>query len=152
MEIQGKIIQVLPLQSGIGKASGKEWKKQEYVLETIDQFPKKICFNLWGDAIDRAQLHEGEDVTVQIDIESREFNGRWYTDVKGWRVDRGFVSLNPGIGGAPAPQPMATPQPPSYVAPQRQTAPIVNDPFGGAPTVASGSIDTSPNIADDLPF
>ena len=55
MEIQGKIVQILPLQSGVGKASGKEWKKQEFVLETLEsQFPRKICFNLWGDLIDPA--------------------------------------------------------------------------------------------------
>lgn len=92
MEIQGRIIQVLPLQSGVAKASGKEWKKQDYVIETSEQYPKKVCFCLWGDAIDRTNLLAGEDVTVQIDIESREFNGRWYTEVKAWRVDRGLVS------------------------------------------------------------
>lgn len=92
MEIQGRIIQVLPLQSGVAKASGKEWKKQDYVIETFEQYPKKVCFCLWGDAIDLTNLLAGEDVTVQIDIESREFNGRWYTEVKAWRVDRGLVS------------------------------------------------------------
>lgn len=95
MEIQGKIVEVLPLQSGTGKASGKDWSKQEYILETLDsQYPKKICFNLWGDRIGQFNLQVGEDVTVQIDIESREFNGRWYTDVRAWRVDRGLNSLN----------------------------------------------------------
>lgn len=122
MEIQGKIVQILPLQSGVGKASGKEWKKQDYILETLEsQFPRKICFNLWGDVIDRTALQVGEDVTVQVDIESREFNGRWYTDVKGWRVDRGLISLqNVGTVAAPAPQT-------GYAQPQAQPA---NGPFG----------------------
>lgn len=89
MEIKGKIIQVMEPIGGISKSTGKEWKKQEYILETTDsQYPRKICFNLWGDVMDRANIQLGEDVTVQVDIESREFNGRWYTDVKGWRVDR----------------------------------------------------------------
>lgn len=146
MEIQGKIIQVLPLQSGVGKASGKEWKKQEYVLETIDQYPRKICFNLWGDTIDRAQLQVGEDVTVQVDVESREFNGRWYTDVKGWRVDRGFVSLAAPSVAAPS----AAPAPPAYAAPQQPLG--GHDPFAGAATVPSSSLGVTPGAGDDLPF
>lgn len=145
MEIQGKIVQVLALQSGVGKASGKEWKKQEYVLETLEsQYPRKICFNLWGDLIDRAALQVGEDVTVQIDLESREFNGRWYTDVKGWRVDRGLVSLqNVGAATAPAPQT-------GYSQPQ--TTPAASNPFGGVnpPTVSAPATEVSP--ADELPF
>lgn len=149
MEIQGKIIQVLPLQSGVGKASGKEWKKQDYILETIDSFPKKICFNLWGDAIDRAQLQVGEEVTVQIDIESREFNGRWYTDVKGWRVDRGFISLANPTTQIAAPQPAAAPVPPAYTAPQPAAS---RDPFGSAPSIPSSGINVVPESGDDLPF
>lgn len=147
MEIQGKIIQVLPLQSGVGKASGKEWKKQDYILETIDSFPKKICFNLWGDAIDRAQLQVGEEVTVQVDVESREFNGRWYTDVKGWRVDRGFVSLAAPAMGAPA---QAAPAPPAYTPPQQPIG--GQNPFAAAATVPSSSVGVAPMAGDDLPF
>ncbi|MDO4708192.1 MAG: DUF3127 domain-containing protein [Porphyromonadaceae bacterium] len=147
MEIQGKIIQILPLQSGVGKASGKEWKKQDYILETIDSFPKKICFNLWGDAIDRAQLQVGEEVTVQVDVESREFNGRWYTDVKGWRVDRGFVSLAaPSMGTTT----QAPPAPPSYIPPQQPLG--GHDPFAGAATIPSSSAGVAPAVGDDLPF
>lgn len=139
MEIQGKIVQILPLQSGIGQQSQKEWKKQEYILEQPGQYPKKVCFNLWGDAIDRFMLREGEEVTVQVDIESREYNGRWYTDVKAWRVDRGLVSMQPQ-----AQQPMM--QAPMGTNPMWQAAPSVpqnnmqgNDMGGGMP-------------ADDLPF
>lgn len=150
MEIQGKIIEVLPLQSGVGKASGKEWKKQEYILETLDaQFPKKICFNLWGDNVDRVGLQVGEDVTVQIDLESREFNGRWYTDVRAWRVDRGLTSLAMPQPGMPAAQHQVAPAPaPSYAAPQPQGF----DPLGSAPTVQSSSLGSAPLPADDLPF
>lgn len=93
MEIQGKVIQILPIQSGIGKQSGKEWKKQDFILETAEQFPKKICLEHWNDAVDRTALQVGEDITVQFDIESQEFQGRWYTKLKAWRIDRGFVTL-----------------------------------------------------------
>lgn len=86
MEIKGKIIQLLPLQTGEGKNG--TWRKQDYVLETIETYPKKICFNLWGDKIDQFDVKEGEDVNLFFDIESREYNGRWYTDVKGWRIDK----------------------------------------------------------------
>ena len=89
MEIKGKIIHVLPLQSGVGKASGKEWKKQEYVLETQETYPKKVCFNLFGDRIDQNPVQIGDDVTVSFDLESREFNGRWYTDVRAYRIEKG---------------------------------------------------------------
>ena len=141
MEIQGKIVQILPLQSGVGKASGKEWKKQEFVLETLEsQFPRKICFNLWGDLIDRTALQVGEDVTVQVDLESREYNGRWYTDVKGWRVDRGLVSIqNVGAVSAPAPQ-----------TGYSQPAPA---PFGGVtPPTVSAAPQEVPAGGDDFPF
>ncbi|MBN1119178.1 MAG: DUF3127 domain-containing protein [Bacteroidales bacterium] len=85
MEIQGKIIQLLPEQSGTGKNG--QWRKQEYILETQDQYPRKVCFNLWGDKIDQNPVKEGDMVKVLFDIESREFNGRWYTDVKGWKIE-----------------------------------------------------------------
>jgi len=92
MEIKGKIIKLLPLQTGIGKNG--EWKKQEYILETDGQIVKKVCFNLWGDKISQFDLHENEAVTVSFDLESREFNGRWYTDVKAWKIDRPAKNQN----------------------------------------------------------
>ena len=85
MEIQGKIIQLLPEQSGEGRNG--TWRKREYILETQDQYPKKVCFNLWGDKIDQNPVKEGDSVKVFFDVESREFNGRWYTDVKGWKIE-----------------------------------------------------------------
>lgn len=102
LKIQGRIIAVLPEVSGISKA-GNQWKKQEYVLETFDQYPKKICFNAFGNKVDEFAIQEGETLTVSVDIESREFNGRWYTDIRAWRVERGAEpSMNPmdGYSGA----------------------------------------------------
>ncbi len=86
MEISGTIIKMLPLQSGNGKNG--EWKKQDFVIETASQYPKKICVTMWGDKIDQFALSEGQQITASIEIESREFNGRWYTDVKAWRVQK----------------------------------------------------------------
>ena len=87
MEISGKIIAILPMQGGTSK-SGNEWKKQDYILETHDQYPKKVCFNLWGEKVDQFAIQSGEELTVSFDIESREFNGKWYTNINAWKVER----------------------------------------------------------------
>ena len=88
MEITGKIIAVLPEQGGVSK-NGNEWKKQEYVLETHDQYPKKVCFQLFGaDRIAQAAIQPGEELTVSFDIESREYMGKWYTNINAWKVER----------------------------------------------------------------
>lgn len=87
MEITGKIIQVLPEQGGVSKTSGKDWKLQAYVLETQEQYPKKVHFEIFGeDRIKSNQCNIDDMVTVSFDIESREFNGRWYTSIRAWRV------------------------------------------------------------------
>lgn len=100
MEIKGKIIAALPEQGGTSKA-GNAWRKREYVLETQETYPKKVCFNLFGDRIDQYPMAVGEDVTVSFDLESREYNGRWYTDVRAFRVDKG-VAAPTGMPAAPA--------------------------------------------------
>lgn len=87
MEISGRIIQVLPLQSGTSK-TGNAWKKQEYVLETKENYPRKVKFDFFGDRVDQFPLAVGDDVVVSFDLESREFNGRWYTDVRGWKAEK----------------------------------------------------------------
>lgn len=86
MEIKAKLIQVLPLQSGEGKNG--PWKKQDIIVETLNsQYPKKICVSIWGDKIDDTVLKVGNQLNIAFDIESREYNGRWYTDVKAWKID-----------------------------------------------------------------
>jgi len=93
MEIVGEIIDILEEQSGNGRNG--EWRKQSYILETLDQYPKKVCMDVWGDKIDTFDLKKGEQVTAKVNVESREFNGKWYTDVKIWAVDRqGGASTN----------------------------------------------------------
>lgn len=82
LEIKGKLIQKLPVQSGTGK-TGNSWQKQEIIVETMEQYPKKICVAVWGDKIDEVEKFAISDtLNISISIESREFNGRWYTDVR----------------------------------------------------------------------
>ena len=84
--IEGRISQILPLESGVGK-TGKEWKRQNFILNTDEQYPKKICFSLSNDNVDRYNLNQNDNVKVWVDIESREYNSRWYTDVRAWKVE-----------------------------------------------------------------
>ncbi|MFW9598613.1 MAG: DUF3127 domain-containing protein [Paludibacter sp.] len=109
MEISGKIIAVLPQATGQGKNG--MWRSQDYVLETGDQYPKKVCFNLFNDKIDQFPLAIDELVTVSFDIESREYNGRWYTTVRAWKIDKNgaqaasgpqSVVSAPAFNGAPS--------------------------------------------------
>lgn len=85
MEIKGRLVKVLPVQTGQGRNG--EWKKQEIILEMEGTYPKKVCVALWGDRVDTASLVEGNMLNASIDIESREFNGKWYTNVTAWKVD-----------------------------------------------------------------
>jgi len=84
MEIIGRIIEVLPAQTG--KSAKGEWKKQDFILETQAQFPKKVCIANWGDKVDLS-IDFSKTVKVYFDVESREYNGKWYTDVKAWKMD-----------------------------------------------------------------
>lgn len=84
MEITGTVVSLLPLQTGQGKNG--VWKKQEFILETPGQYPKKVCLSLWGEKIDEVKISTGDKITAFINIESREYNGRWYTDVRAWKV------------------------------------------------------------------
>ena len=96
MEITGKIIQILAEETGEGKNG--TWKKQSFILETQDQYPKKVCITVWGDKVGLQNYSENEEVTASINIESREYNSRWYTDVKAWRLAK---SAPDSAGSAP---------------------------------------------------
>lgn len=85
MQITAKLTQLLPLQTGTGKNG--PWKKQDIIVETEATYPKKICISIWGDKIDASQLQPGNNLKIDFDVESREFNGRWYTDVKAWKIE-----------------------------------------------------------------
>lgn len=96
MEITGKIVQTLPKQTGNAK-NGSTWEKQEFIIEVPGQYPKKVCFNLWGDKISKFNINDGDDLTISVDVESREYNGRWYTDIRAWNVAK--VGSTPSVGG-----------------------------------------------------
>ncbi len=141
MDVVGKIIQVLPAQEGIGK-NGNPWKVQPYVLETLDQYPRKVHFEVFGeDRIKQNPCDVDQLVTVSFDIESREFNGRWYTSIRAWRIQQGDMT-QAVPGAAPAVAPVAAPQPAATPAAPAEAAPVNMDPFD-----ASAGEGTS-----DLPF
>jgi hypothetical protein len=94
MQLTAKLIQLLPLQSGTGKNG--QWKKQDIIVETEATYPKKICVSVWGDKIDAGQLQPGNQLKIDFDVESREYNGRWYTDIKAWKIEVAGSSTSAG--------------------------------------------------------
>jgi len=100
MELTGNILQVMPEVNGAGR-NGNTWRKREFILEIPGQYPKKVCISVWGEKIDQFPLQTGNQVTASIDVESREYNGRWYTEVKAWKVQAGQGTG--GGAGAAAP-------------------------------------------------
>jgi hypothetical protein len=85
--LEGKVVQLLVPQTG--ESSRGAWKKQDFVIETSENYPKKISIVGFQDMADKvAELKEGDEVKVAINIESREYNSRWYTDVKAWKIDK----------------------------------------------------------------
>lgn len=123
MQLTAKLIQVLPLQTGTGK-NGGEWRKQSIILETDGMYPKKICITMWGDKINESVLQIGNMLDVSFDIESREYNGNWYTDLRAWKIE---------LAGQTPAQPTG-----SFSA--------MDDPTPAAP------IDFKSDEVDDLPF
>lgn len=86
MEVKGKIIVKLPQVSGTSK-SGNAWSKQEYVLETQETYPKKIFFSFFGERANQYPLEVGQTVNLSFDIDSHEYNGRWFTNINGWKAE-----------------------------------------------------------------
>ncbi len=88
LELTGKLIKVLPEVSG--QSQKGPWNKQDFVVETIDQFPKKVCLTAWGEkANDLKQYAPGDTLKVTLNLESREYNDRWYTEARAWRIEAG---------------------------------------------------------------
>lgn len=135
MEISGKIIAVLPERGGTSARTGNEWKVATYVLETMEQYPKKLCFEVFGiDRIQSMNIQLGEALTVSFDVDAHEYQGRWYNTIRAFAVNRGVA--------APAAQPaVAAPQPPSMPIP----SPVQSAPAGGGFTDQAGD-------GSDLPF
>ena len=151
MDLTGRIIAVLPPQSGTSARTGNPWMSQEYVIEVPGQYPRRCVFRVFGeDRIRQFNIQNGEDVTVQFDIDAHEYNGRWFNDIRAYNVLHGVV---PAVAGAPmAGAPMAgapmggaapfPPQQPAAAAAQPAAAPF---PPAQEPAGEGGS-------ADDLPF
>ena len=128
MELTGKIIAVLPANSGVSARTGNPWMSQEYVIEVPGQYPKKCVFRIFGeDRIKQFNIQQGEDLTVSFDIDAHEYNGRWFNEIRAYNVNR-------GVAAAPVGAPMAG------AAPQTATSP-----FPPTQVPAEGS-------SDDLPF
>lgn len=126
VELTGRIAQILPLEQGVSKA-GNSWRKQVFILETQDQYPRKVAISLLNDNIDKYAIQVGMVVTANIEIESREWNGKWFTEVRAWQVT--YPQAQPV---AQATQPMT----------QAYTQPVATP----APAPAQ------PQAAEDLPF
>ena len=124
MEFQGKKIAALPIAEGQSK-SGNNWKKQEYVLETEDAYPRKIHFDFFGDRVDQFPLTLNDRIRLNFDIESREYNGRWYTNIRGWKAEKIDATQQP----AAAPQPAAQPATPAAVPDFTQSSDSDDLPF-----------------------
>lgn len=135
MDITGKVIAIMEARGGVSARTGNSWMTQEYVIEIPGQYPRKMLFNIFGeDRIKQFNIQAGEEITVQFDIDAREYNGRWFNDIRAYNIIRG--------GQAGQAIPAATPFPPQQVAaPQAATAPFppAQEPAGE-------------NAADDLPF
>ena len=103
MEIQGKVIAVLEARSGVS-ARG-EWKSQDYVIETHDAYPRKMVFGVFGaDRISRFNIQLGQEVNVSFDIDAHEYNGRWFNNIRAWRVVPATAAAQtPNAAFAPAP-------------------------------------------------
>lgn len=117
MDITGKIIAACEPRGGVSQRTGNSWKMQEFVLETMEQFPRKCMFSVFGeDRLREFNIQVGEVLTVSFDIDAREYNGRWYNDIRAWRVQRGVVAPAP----APA-EPVASPAPAAPTSPVSAT-------------------------------
>ena len=150
MDLTGRIIAVLPAQSGTSARTGNPWMSQEYVIEVPGQYPRKCCFRVFGeDRIRQFNIQNGEDVTVQFDIDAHEYNGRWFNEIRAFNVLHGIAPVaGAPVAGAPvgAAPVGAAPFPPQQPV-QPAAAPAAAAPFPPAqePATEGGS-------ADDLPF
>lgn len=139
-DITGKIIAVLPTKSGTS-ARGTQWSSQTAVIETHEQYPKRVAFDVLGDKITEFNLQVGKEVTVSFDIDARQYQDRWFNSIKAWNVIRpgqqapmqGGYNMSPQAGaqaaqvaqqaamvGAPNPMNPNNPFPPAQQPAQPQ--------------------------------
>ena len=125
MDLTGKVIAILEARGGVSQRTGNSWMTQEYVIEVPGTYPRKMMFNIFGeDRIKQFNIQPGEEITVQFDIDAREFNGRWYNDIRAYNIIRGQIAQSvpaaTTLGGAPvagaAPAAPGSPFPPQQPA------------------------------------
>ena len=110
MEFTGKIIAILQPRGGVSR-TGNEWKSQEYVIENHDQYPRKMCFDVFGaDKIEQFNIQMGEELTVSFDVDARQWQDRWFNSIRAWKVER-IAAGAPMAPGAPVPPPAPTAAP-----------------------------------------
>ena len=126
MEIIGKVVRLGNLTEGTS-ARGP-WRKQELIIETEEQYPRTVCLICWTNQVDEIQqFAPGQTIKAQIHIESREFNGKWYTDVRVWRFDPvGATTAQASASAQPTQQP-STHQTPPAAAPATEFYPPAED-------------------------
>ncbi len=139
MELQGKVIAALPERSGVSQR-GTEWKVQEFVIETQEQYPKKMVFEVFGsDRLSRFNIQIGQTVLVAFDIDAREWNGRWFNSIRAYDVRQ----IQEGQGG---PIPVSSDSLGDAAAPVAVPAPA-------APIAAPDASESSAEAGtDELPF
>ena len=104
MEITGKIIAVLPANSGTSARTGNPWVSQTYVIETQGQYPKKLAFDVFGeDRIRQFDIKQGEELTVSFDFDAHEYNNRWFNQIRAFNVEKSGQQTTQ----QPTPQPTA---------------------------------------------
>ena len=119
MEITGKIIAVLPPKQGVSQSTGNAWMCQDYVLETQEMYPKKVCFNVFGaEKIQEMNIQLGEMLTVSLEINANEYQGKWYNQVRAWKVER--MAQAQQANAAQGCQPYYPNQQPAQAPPQPQ--------------------------------
>lgn len=134
MEIIGKVIKLGNLLEG--QSARGPWRKQELIIQTEEQYPRTVCLLCWGDQAAEAQnLQPDQNVKIQFRLESREFNGKWYTDATAWRIENMQTQAAPVTQMQQAQQPM------------HQTPPVANT----IPADNTPAFDTT-DPSDDLPF
>lgn len=123
MELKRKVYEIKPVESGEGRNGA--WQKQLIVLEMENgKYPKKVAIQFWSDLVNHESFVQGNDISIEADVESREFNGKWYTDVKGWRINKTENNT---------------------AAPKKETS-------YKAPSYSEADIPPAAPIEDDLPF
>lgn len=124
MDVVGKIIAALPPKSGTSQSTGKPWQVNAYVLQTNEQTPKNIAFDVFGaERVEQYNLKVGDMVTVSIDIDAHEYNGRWYNQIRAWNVVNHASAQQPAAQQAPPPTPQSGALFPQQPAPGAQSAP-----------------------------